>query len=131
MDIAAIAKTAAKIGMQIAGTAKKPCVVVLGAAGSAQAYNAATDAITPDPAAVTVNLLALKYAKKVQKNVGMRIIDDTIGAYSHTYAIEAADLPAGAELNEQTKITEGGTTWVTIKVEIDPGQALWLVDVRR
>lgn len=132
LDLKAIAALAASIGMTTAANTRKTCTLKLGYAGSGQALNATTDVMTPDAAGVTVaNVLALKYAKKAQQAPQVRLSDGTQASYSHTYAIEAADVPTGREIGEQDIILEGGTNWIVIQAAIDPGDALWIVDVKR
>lgn len=130
LDLKAIAALATRIGLGIAGNTRKTCVVTFGPM-TGQTFNAATDVMTADPGRQNATVLALKFAKQVEKQPKVKLSDGTMALYSHTYGIAAADLPVGAELNEQTTILEGGTNWITILAKRDPGEALWLVDVRR
>lgn len=125
MDLSAIAKTAAALGMQLAGTVKIPVTLRLGTTPGT--YDPATDRMTSTDAS-EIDVEALPYRRRgiaIEKSYGETL------RQTKTIAIEAAKLPAGKEPNTNDTVLEGVIIWSIEHVEIDPGGALWILDLKR
>lgn len=119
MDLAALAKQAARIGMGIAGTALEDVTLNLGRGG---AYDPATD--TTAAGGTHVDCKALPFKPRNQQG------RDDVSGNTECLQIEAAALPGGTLITEEDTVTRyGDQVWQITGVQF-PSKALWILDVR-
>lgn len=127
LDIIKIGQTAAKIGMTLAGNAKKP--VTLKIVNPAREYDPTTDTMVGAPTEIQVE--AIPYNRKNPQTPNKDVSDKQFSTHTRTLAIEAAKLPANSRISEEDALTFDGFTWEIVDAQLDPAEALWLVDIRR
>jgi hypothetical protein len=120
MDLRALATTAARIGMGVAGTALERVTLNLGSPGE---YDPTSDTMAGGQAAIAVDALPFKPRNRQGS--------EDVSANTETLQIEAAKLPTGARITEEDTVTRFGTEKWQITAVQNPAGAIWLVDVRR
>lgn len=126
MNIQALAATAARIGMSLAGNAKER--VTLHLRGTDGDYNPAQDDESTTGGA-DVALDVLPYEGENNQTGGK---DVEFSPYVEKLLVEAADLPAGRTITENDTVTRAdGDRWEIKHVSKPPGQAIYILDVQK
>lgn len=108
-------------------------LVMLHLAQSAGTYDPVSDVITPSGGSdVPANAVAFKRLNK-QTGAGLQKVEQReFSGDTETLMIRAGELPAGTVIREADTVTRAdGIAWNILTVQLDPGKATWLLDVRK